>query len=577
MMNRKLTRLTPVESTLDHHESLGTDNLVHLNLTAFARMRQICPVTQQQHGTALIRRTPNRPDLDEDHPIMKIHFFLNFAVIALVGTAAAQIEPSEGYKPADMVFGPIPAEASKEDAWQIRPHRITAFSQIEILDPSGTAIDHRYVPRADSLGGDVLTEILFLIDTSDPTRKKDVHAAREIAVDLMKQAPKHCRFGVGIIGENLSLIHGVDAEQPAVQLALMEEGHYSPRQNTRLYWALVQAMDAFPQQQPTTRRLVVVFSDGVAEDNPQGYSANDVIVAAKKKNIGIVTVALVTNVSQETFANSLKTLSYGTGSPAIKLKPQTRGTKYVLADDVKARFFEHLDTGGELYIPRSETRRALKLKLTTSLAESYEVDLYQSASVASAGDGNPDETTPADQAEQPDEQTDQADDNNPDGEKSPEEVNPDEPTSESPPAEESVATEDQGGFTPMQWTLVASCGLIIALAITWFVLRMRRKPSAAATTGNTYLELADNAGVRYPVSGSAIRIGRGQENDIRLANNSVSKHHAEILRNREGKLLITDLSSGNGVFVNGNRVDSAELFHGDLIELGEVHLIVRNP
>ncbi|HSP42736.1 MAG TPA: FHA domain-containing protein [Luteolibacter sp.] len=514
---------------------------------------------------------------------MKPHILLKLAAFALAGSALAQIESAEGYKSADMVFGPISSDESKEDAWQIRPHRITAFSKIEVLDPSGGLVEHRYVPRTESLGEDARTEVLFLIDTSDPGRKKDVQAAREIAVNLMKQAPQHFRFGVGIFGKNLNVIQGVEAEQAAVQLALMEDGHYEAQQDTRLYWGLVQAVDKFQKQQSTTRRVIMVFSDGVAEDNPQGYSADDVIVAAKKKNIGIVTVALVKDVRQETFANSLKVLSYGTSSPAIKLKPTSKGTKYVLAEDVKARFFEHLDAGGELYLPKFETSRTLKLKLLTSLSESHEVDLYQTASSAtdaSGGDDKTGESGEPGEAEKPEEEvpsTQGDSQDGGDGKKPAGEADSGGSNGEKPPAKEAAVKEDQGMFTTNEWMLIGGAAVVAAMVIAGIVLLVRRNSAGTGAVGNTYLELADNSAVRYPVSGSAVRIGRGQDNGIRLANNSVSKHHAEILRNREGKLLITDLSSGNGVFVNGNRVDSAELFHGDLIELGEVHLIVRNP
>jgi pSer/pThr/pTyr-binding forkhead associated (FHA) protein len=72
------------------------------------------------------------------------------------------------------------------------------------------------------------------------------------------------------------------------------------------------------------------------------------------------------------------------------------------------------------------------------------------------------------------------------------------------------------------------------------------------------------------MSGGALRIGRSSGNDVRLANNSVSGHHAEINRRRDGTFIITDLKSVNGVTVNEARVESAELRDGDQIDLGEV-------
>lgn len=55
-------------------------------------------------------------------------------------------------------------------------------------------------------------------------------------------------------------------------------------------------------------------------------------------------------------------------------------------------------------------------------------------------------------------------------------------------------------------------------------------------------------------------------------NDSISLHHAEIHRRREGDFFIVDLASTNGVFVNDEKVNQGELKSNDIIELGEVRL-----
>jgi hypothetical protein len=74
----------------------------------------------------------------------------------------------------------------------------------------------------------------------------------------------------------------------------------------------------------------------------------------------------------------------------------------------------------------------------------------------------------------------------------------------------------------------------------------------------------------FPISKTAVRIGRGSDNDLTFKNDSVSRHHAEILCKRDGKFIITDLDSGNGVLVNGAEVTQQELRPGDAVEVGEV-------
>ena len=77
-----------------------------------------------------------------------------------------------------------------------------------------------------------------------------------------------------------------------------------------------------------------------------------------------------------------------------------------------------------------------------------------------------------------------------------------------------------------------------------------------------------------PLSGQTVRIGRHEDNDIRLTDSSVHRYHAVIERTPEEEFVITDLSGkeGNGVRVNGARMAQARLADGDVIELGRMKL-----
>ena len=76
-----------------------------------------------------------------------------------------------------------------------------------------------------------------------------------------------------------------------------------------------------------------------------------------------------------------------------------------------------------------------------------------------------------------------------------------------------------------------------------------------------------------PLAGT-VRIGRHQDNDIRLTDSSVHRYHAVIERTPEEAFVIIDLSGkdGNGVLVNGARTAQALLADGDVIELGRMKL-----
>ena len=83
----------------------------------------------------------------------------------------------------------------------------------------------------------------------------------------------------------------------------------------------------------------------------------------------------------------------------------------------------------------------------------------------------------------------------------------------------------------------------------------------------------DNAGT-LPLAGQTIRIGRHQDNDIRLPDTTVHRYHAVIERTAEEAFVIVDLSgkAGNGMRVNGERLARAQLHDGDVIELGRTKL-----
>jgi pSer/pThr/pTyr-binding forkhead associated (FHA) protein len=66
-------------------------------------------------------------------------------------------------------------------------------------------------------------------------------------------------------------------------------------------------------------------------------------------------------------------------------------------------------------------------------------------------------------------------------------------------------------------------------------------------------------------------IGRGLAAELRLDENSVSRRHAMIVHRRTGTRILDDRSS-NGTFVNGRRIEQAELKNGDVLVLGRVVL-----
>lgn len=71
-----------------------------------------------------------------------------------------------------------------------------------------------------------------------------------------------------------------------------------------------------------------------------------------------------------------------------------------------------------------------------------------------------------------------------------------------------------------------------------------------------------------------VAIGRHESNDLSFNSRNVSNYHAEIL-NEGDALVLHDLGSTNGSYVNEERVKRRKLRHGDRIRIGNNEITVR--
>jgi diguanylate cyclase (GGDEF)-like protein len=74
-------------------------------------------------------------------------------------------------------------------------------------------------------------------------------------------------------------------------------------------------------------------------------------------------------------------------------------------------------------------------------------------------------------------------------------------------------------------------------------------------------------GTRYPLTGSALVIGRENDCDIQIHDHSVSRRHARILTGTDGHYAV-DLQSTNGTFVNDVPASMRKLKDGDYLRVG---------
>ena len=102
------------------------------------------------------------------------------------------------------------------------------------------------------------------------------------------------------------------------------------------------------------------------------------------------------------------------------------------------------------------------------------------------------------------------------------------------------------------------------------------------------LVIEDDGGKRtvVPLARSEYTIGRREGSSIRLTERNISRGHARLCRREpnqsEGesgsaKFVLEDMTSYNGVFVNGLRVSHAQAIeHGDLVQIGDYRIVLQD-
>jgi hypothetical protein len=81
-----------------------------------------------------------------------------------------------------------------------------------------------------------------------------------------------------------------------------------------------------------------------------------------------------------------------------------------------------------------------------------------------------------------------------------------------------------------------------------------------------------NAGSRFLLDAERTTAGRHPESDIFLDDVTVSRRHAEFVREAEG-FLVRDVGSLNGTYLNRERIEAAALAGGDEVQIGKYRLV----
>ena len=441
----------------------------------------------------------------------------------------------------------------------------------------GQALPVKYEPFGSEGHADTCA-LLFLIDKSDPKRAKTIEAAKALTMQLIERSATHTDCAVYAFDANLDLV--ADFGTPWGEVAANLKKVKAVGMATELYRNAIEAI-AILEKKPVERRTLLLLSDGKAEDTT--YTLEKVVEAAKKASVVITTVGYAETPQSAIYLQSLRRLAAETGGPFAEADARTR----LVPDEFVNAVHPQLRSGGFATVDLAGNTTAKEVQITVSF-EGHAPAQQSFALVQLAPPPAPDpqaaeaaakmaemakkvETVAQQVAAVPGKIEETA--------KQAEEERKAEAHTQAVEAERRArefADREKRAAAQKKFRLMVVVGVILAVisAAAYFFLGQRRQAQLAAASAPVFarLQVLDGDGTEHRMTTTALRVGRGKDNDLTLGNDSVSRHHAEISRTRDGSFTITELNAGNGVLVNGKQVEKTTLKNEDIIELGEVRL-----
>ncbi len=100
-----------------------------------------------------------------------------------------------------------------------------------------------------------------------------------------------------------------------------------------------------------------------------------------------------------------------------------------------------------------------------------------------------------------------------------------------------------------------------------------RKDSAAVEAALVHVR-SDGKQQLVPLKAGKVVLGREKDCQLRIPSGQISRHHCELISGGSG-VRIRDLGSSNGTFVNGQKIEDAELAAGYVIAVGSMLFVVQ--
>jgi len=376
--------------------------------------------------------------------------------------------------------------------------------------------------------GQSITALLIVIDIGTLERPDGGSRIPAHIERILAAVKPHHRVGVATFDAQpqVSLPLGASAEDivTAVQTLAREPSPVALSQDAM---AAIRSLAA----SPAARKAILFFGDESA--NPDAYYHEKLIAAARDAQVLVFGVVYPSTDPMAPALEALGQLAKESGGDLVI----ARAPDYELPEPFATDPFAVIDSGG-----------SLSIDLTPAIGARLTGPQTLTLNVAAGGQALEVEV--------------------------PVTIGP--PTPPPPPkAKAGAATVAQSGMPPWIW-LSALAAAFLALSAILFLRTRRRSVADSPKTGppaaRAYVTRSDGDAGRLLVATTPWRIGRGKDNELVLRDNSVSRHHAEIVRDDGGRFAIKDLDSLNGVFVDNKKVQWTALSDGTQIDIGDLRL-----
>ncbi len=388
------------------------------------------------------------------------------------------------------------------------------------------------------------TGVLILIDTSDPKRQDALGRSIAHVQTLLDLAGD--RYAIGLATFDKDLIIQAPTGSSKTSLAASLADLKALGLTTELYRNLLAAI-AYLSMFDYARKVILVLSDGQAED--KAYFHTDVIKAARERGVIINAIGYPRSVSLSVALQTLRRLSEESGGHFIETD-----TSYDLAEDRISELYANVDTGGRFSLDLSSvelsalTEPAISIRF---LSEDKHIDI----TIPLTREKQALETDLPEPAE----------------------------TGVIPPTASLTTTKtdnEKPRIALLVWYGVPVALVVLILLTLMMIYLLYRKPALEAgrvtpvdpVKPYAYLVGQDERRERYAITHTTWRIGRSKDNEMPLDDHSISRKHAAIHRNDDGKFVLIDMDSLNGVFINDRQISKQTLHEGDIIEIGDIVL-----